>query len=324
MKGLKRLGAALVVTTAIAISASAAMAAKIAVVGGKNDDAFWNIIKKGLDDARVVVQANGGSVNYLRLQTYDNFGPDVVQLIQTAISQKVDGIVIPDWVPEAEDPVIKNAIKSGIKVILMNAGGFVKAKELGAINYVGSDEYIAGKAGGEYFAKKGKKNVVCVNTVPGAANLEARCKGVIDGITEKGGKAKQLPLPATSFGDPTAVAEAIKATLLQDKSIDGLITISASDADSAAIGITQANKTEAVMLGTFDLNQSGLDRIKGGTQGFVIDQQPYLQSLLAVTLLASAIDFGADLPTAPVLTGPGIVDASNIDATLAGVRKGAR
>ena len=78
------------------------------------------------------------------------------------------------------------------------------------------------------------------------------------------------------------------------------------------------------MLGSFDMNQAGLDRIKGGTQGFAIDQQPYLQSLLAVSLLASSIDFGTDLPVFPVLTGPGIVDASNIDATLAGVKLGAR
>ena len=324
MKNVKRLVAALATTAAIAVGTPAAMAANIAVVGGKNDDAFWNIIKKGLDDARLVVEANGGSVNYLRLQTYDNFGPDVVQLIRTAISQGVDGLVIPNWVPEAEDPAIKDALKAGITVILMNAGGQDKAIELGAINYVGSDEYIAGKAGGEYFAGKGKKNVICVNTVPGAANLEARCKGVIDGITGMGGAAKQLPLPATSFGDPTAVAEAIKATLLEDASIDGVITISAGDADSAAIGISQASKTDGVMLGSFDLNQSGLDRVKGGAQGFAIDQQPYLQSLLAVTLLASAIDFGTALPTAPLLTGPGIVDASNIDATLAGVQKGAR
>lgn len=153
-------------------------------------------------------------------------------------------------------------------------------------------------AGGEYFARQGKKNVICVNTVPGAANLEARCKGVLDGITKAGGTGKQLPLPATSFGDATAVAEAIKATLLQDGKIDGVLTISAGDADSAAIGVMQAGKTETALLGTFDLNQSGLDRIKDGTQGFAIDQQPYLQSLLAVTLLASAIDFGTDLPTA--------------------------
>lgn len=311
-------------TTALVATGSAAISAEIAVIGGSNDDAFWNIIKKGIDDATPAVEANGGKVTYLRLVNYDNFAPDVVQLIRTAISMEVDGLVIPNWVPEAEDPAIKDAMAAGIKVILMNAGGADKAMELGAINYVGSDEYVAGVAGGEYFAAHGQKNVLCVNTIPGAANLEARCQGVIDGISGKGGKAAQLPLPSTSFGDATAVAEAIKAELLKDDTIDGIITISAGDADSAAIGIEQASKTGKTMLGTFDLNQAGLDRVKGGTQMFAIDQQPYLQSYLAVSLLAANIDFGTDLPTFPVLTGPGIVDASNIDATLAGVGKGAR
>lgn len=324
---MKKLGKAIgIMATAVVLGfgVSSAMAASIAVVGGSNDDAFWNLIKKGIDDARPAVEANGGSVNYLRLVNYDNFAPDVVQLIRTAISQNVDGLVIPNWVPEAEDPAIKDAMAAGIKVILMNAGGAEKARELGAINYVGSDEYIAGKTGGEYFGDKGSKHVICVNTIPGAANLEARCKGVIDGITAKGGKAEQLPLPSSSFGNATAVAEAIKAELLKDDSIDGVITISAGDADSAAIGVQQASKVETVKLGSFDLNKAGLDRIKGGTQAFAIDQQPYLQGYLATSLLASAIDFGTSLPTFPVLTGPGIVDGSNIDATLAGVAKGAR
>lgn len=307
-----------------ALVAGAANAADIAVIGGSNDDAFWNIIKKGVDDATPAVVANGGSVNYLRLVNYDNFAPDVVQLIRTAISQNVDGLVVPDWVTEAEDPAIKEAVAKGIKVILMNAGGADKAKELGAINYVGSDEYVAGKAGGEYFGSHGQKNVLCVNTLPGTANIEARCKGVIDGITAAGGKGAQLPLPSTSFGDATAVAEAIKAEMLKDDTIDGVITISAGDADSAAIAVEQAGKTGKAMLGTFDLNQAGLDRIKAGIQMFAIDQQPYLQSYLAVSILAASIDFGTDLPTNPVLTGPGIVDAGNIDATLAGVAKGAR
>ena len=42
------------------------------------------------------------------------------------------------------------------------------------------------------------------------------------------------------------MAEAIKATLLKDASIDAVITISAGDADSAAIGIQQASATEKV------------------------------------------------------------------------------
>ena len=274
------------------LMATSALAADIAVIGGSTDDAFWNKIKKGIDDATPAVEANGGSVNYLRLVNYDNFAPDVVQLIRTAISQKVDGLVIPNWVPEAEDPAIKDAIAAGIKVILMNAGGADKAKELGAINYVGSDEYAAGLAGGTYFGDHGQKNVLCINTLPGTANIEARCKGVIEGITAKGGKGAQLPLPSSSFGNPTAVAEAIKAELLKDDTIDGLITISAGDADSAAIGVQQASKTDKVKLGSFDLNKAGLDRIKAGTQLYAIDQQPYLQGFLATTILASHIDFG--------------------------------
>ncbi|SCB36388.1 substrate-binding domain-containing protein [Rhizobium hainanense] len=324
MKHFKSICAAAVAVAAVAISAPVAMSANIAVVGGKTDDEFWNRIKKGVDDARLVVEKSGGKVTYLQLQTYDNLGPDAAQLVRTAISQGVDGIVVPNWVPQAEDEAIKAAVDAGIKVYLMNAGSIDKARELGAINYVGSDEYVAGKAGGEYLSGKGAKNVLCVNTVPGSANQEARCKGVIDGITGKGGKGKQLPLPATSFGDQTAIAEAVKATLLQDDTIDGVINISATDADAAASGINQAGKVGKVIHGTFDLNASGLARIKDGSQSFAIDQQPYLQSLLSVTLLASSIDYGTVLPTAPILTGPGIVDASNIEATLAGVKKGAR
>lgn len=321
---LANLTKVLATSALVALTATASMAADIAVIGGSNDDAFWNKIKKGIDDARPAIEANGGSVNYLRLANYDNFAPDVVQLIRTAISMEVDGLVIPNWVPEAEDPAIKDAMAAGIKVILMNAGGADKARELGAINYVGNEEYPAGVAGGEYFAKAGKKNVLCVNTLPGAANTEARCKGVADAMVAAGAASTQLPLPTTSFGDATAVAEAIKAELMKDETIDGVITISAGDADSAAIGVAQSGRADAVSLASFDLNEAGLARIKDGTQLFSIDQQPYLQGFLATSILASAIDFGTDLPTFLVLTGPGIVDSSNIDATLAGVAKGAR
>lgn len=78
------------------------------------------------------------------------------------------------------------------------------------------------------------------------------------------------------------------------------------------------------MLGTFDLSPSVLGRIQGGTQKMAIDQQPYLQSFLATTMLAAHIDFGTELATDPVLTGPAIVDADNVEVTMQGVEAGAR
>ena len=263
-------------------------------------------------------------VDYLRMQSYDNFAADAADIIRVAISQHPDGIAVPDWVYESQDPAIKEAIAAGIKVILFNAGTLEKAKELGAINYVGSDEYVAGRAGGEQLVALGAKKGVCVNTLPGTANIEARCKGMIDAMTEAGATAEQLPLPSTAFGDPAAIAEAVKAYLVQNPDVTGALTIGAGEADAAAVGIQQAGLTGTVKLGCFDFNETTLTRIKAGDQAFAIDQQPYLQALLAVTLLASNIDFGTDLPTAPLLTGPGIINASNVDATIAGVKLGAR
>ncbi len=224
MKHSKGFLRAALTTVALTFTATAVFAegTMIAVVGGKADDPFFAKVKKGIDDGTLVVEAHGGTVNYLMLQNYDNIGGDAANLVRTAISQGASVIAVPNWVPDTQDEAIKAAMDAGIPVMLYNAGGGDKAKELGAINYIGNEEYPAGVAGGEYFGSHGQKNVICVNTVPGAQNLEDRCRGIADGITPLGGVSNQLPLPASSFGDPTAVAEAIKATLLKDPTIDGL------------------------------------------------------------------------------------------------------
>jgi simple sugar transport system substrate-binding protein len=326
MKRTKQLLTALVTTAAITLGAAGAMAdgAKIFVIGGKADDPFWSKVKRGADDAGLVVKEQGGSVIWLGPQNYDNLGPDAAKLIRTALSQNPDAIVAPDWVPEAQDEALKAVVDADVPLIIYNSGGMEAADRLGAKNYIGNDEYVAGVAGGEYFGKNGVKKVLCVNTLPGATNTEARCKGIAEGIAKHGGVSEQLPLPSTTFGNPTAVAQAIKGALLKDTAVDGAITISAGDANSAATAINQAGAGDKVKLASFDMDQTTLQRIKDGTQLFAIDQQPYLQGYLAVSLLNGLVNFGLDLPTRPVLTGPGIVNAANVDATLAGAVAGVR
>jgi len=324
MKRMITLAKVLATTAVVVVGATAAMSANIAIVGGKADDPFFAKIKKGIDDATAVVSARRGKVNYLQLQNYDNIGGDAANLVRTAISQGVDIIAVPNWVPDSEDEAVKAAMAAKIPVMLYNAGGGDKAKELHAINFIGNEEYPAGLAGGRYFSKHGAKHVICVNTVPGAGNLEARCKGIHDGMAESGMKSEQLPLPASAFGDPTAVAEAIKATLLKDATIDGIFTISAGDADSAYTGVQQAGKEGAVQLGSFDMNAAGLQRIHDKQQLFAIDQQPWLQGFLAVALSDAYVNYGLAMASAPLLTGPGIVDGSNIAATMKGGEQGYR
>ena len=304
--------------------ATTASAQNIAIVGGRADDPFFAKVKRGIDDAAKLVEAHGGRVTYLPLQTYDNIGSDAANLVRTALGQGASGIAAPNWVPSAEDPAFQAVAAAGIPFLLYNAGGTKKAGELGGLNYVGTEDYSTGLAAGEYFGAHGAKNVTCVNTAPGAQNLEDRCRGVADGVAKHGGQAKQLPLPATSFGNPTAVAEAIKAALLGDSSVDGVMTQGNQDADAAANAIMQAGAAKRVTFGSFNLDQVGLDRIHGGTQTFVVDQQGYLQGFMAVFLLDAALNYAITTPTNPILTGPVVVDASNADAVSKAVKAGVR
>ena len=90
---------AALMASAMAFGATAVMAegAKILVIGGKADDPFWSIVKRGAEDAGKLVEEQGGSVTWLGPQNYDTLGADAADLIRTAIAQDADAIVGPDW-----------------------------------------------------------------------------------------------------------------------------------------------------------------------------------------------------------------------------------
>ena len=318
---MKNFKSALATAVAATVISTGAFAANIAVIAGSVEDAFMDKIKKGVDDATHMVEANGGSVQYLRTQNYENFGPDLVTLINQAIAQGVDGIAIPVWVPDAQIPALQEAAKQGIKIMQYNSGLPVKA-DINAINYFGSDEYAAGFGGGKYLAEKGAKHILCHIQVPGAINLEQRCAGVTDAGKEAGIKVTVLNTPANLDGDVTGTAEALKAEFIGDQSIDAMVSCADFGAAAGANAVEQTGMD--IMVSAFDFSPASLERISAGTQTMAIDQQPYLQGFLATSMLAAHIDFGTEISTDPVLTGPAIIDASNVDAVKAGAAKGAR
>ena len=70
-------------------------------------------------------------------------------------------------------------------------------------------------------------------------------------------------------------------------------------------------------LVTFDLNEQAAEAIQAGTIQFSIDQQPYVQGYEAVDSLWLYLTNGNDIGGGKaVLTGPSIVDSTNIAAIL--------
>ena len=261
-------------------------------------DTFWDIIRKG---ANAASEKDNVTLKY----SSDPSSGNQANLIQSAIDSKVDGIAVTLPDPPAIAPAVKKAIAAGIPVVAFNAG-IGDYADTGALSYFGSDESLAGQTGGERATQAGYKHVLCVVQFQGQVQLEARCDGVKSTFKGKYDKiyVNGLDLPS--------VKSTIGAKLAQDKSIDFIVTLGAGVALAAIDAIKDANSS--AKLGTFDFNPQIPPKIKSGELEWAIDQQPYLQGYEAIDSLwlykVNGNILGGGKPT---LTGPFLVDKSNID-----------
>lgn len=270
-------------------------------------DTYWDIIRAG---AKAAAEKLGVTLKY-------SSDPDFTKqatLVQNAIDSKVDGIALTAAGPAALAGAVKAANAAGVPVVMFDSG-IEDWQKMGAMMYFGSDEYIAGQALGKRIAQQGGKKVLCVIHQEGSTALEARCKGVGEGVP-----SQNMQVNGT---DDASVNASIVAKLQQDPSIDYIVTMGAPVALVAldAIGVAGSKAKVA----TFDLNLAAAKAIKDGKIAMAVDAQPYLQGYLAVASLwlfkTNGNVIGGGLST---LTGPAIVDASNIDVILPFAQKGTR
>jgi simple sugar transport system substrate-binding protein len=262
-------------------------------------DTYWDIIRAGAKAAEA----------HLGITLKYSSDPDFTKqatLVQNAIDSKVDGIAMTAAGPSALEAVVKAANTAKVPVVMFDSG-IEDWQRMGAIMYFGSDEYIAGQALGKRIATEGGKHALCVIHQEGSTALEARCKGVGEGL-----KSENMQVNGT---DDASVNASIAAKLQQDPSIDWIVTMGAPVALVALQSIGTAGSKAKVA--TFDLNLDAANAIKDGKIALAVDAQPYLQGYLAVESLwlykTNGNIIGGGLST---LTGPAMVDASNIGVIL--------
>lgn len=273
--------------------AAPAMAQDIIVVShGQANDPFWSVVKNGVD---LAAQHTGANVDYRAPETFDMVA--MSQLIDAAVNQEPDGIVvsIPDG--DALGPSIERAVSAGIPVISMNSGSDVAA-DLGALLHVGQSEYDAGLAAGRELANMGGSNAICINHEVGNVALDLRCGGFQEGF---GGEVVVLP----TGNDPAEIEAKVKAALASNPDIDTVLALGASLAGEPAVTAVKASGS-AARVASFDLSAGFLQSIVDGEAAFAIDQQQFLQGYLPVVFLASNAQYGL-VPGGNVPSGPNLV-----------------
>jgi simple sugar transport system substrate-binding protein len=268
------------------------------VTHGSAGDAFWDVVQNGAEAAGDDL---GVSVDYQS----DGDPQRQAQLIDAAVNQGVDGIVISMANPDALQDSVQAAVDAGIPVVTINSGAD-RSVEFGAIGHVGQDEAIAGLGAGRELAAASATNVLCVLHEAGNIGLEQRCSGAAEGL---GSDVASLQV---DINDLQGAQSTITSQLQSDPTIDAVLTLNSAVAAVAVDAAADAGSEAQVA--TFDLNADVISGIQDGDIAFAVDQQQYEQGYLPIVMLKL---YAENLNTVgggqPVLTGPGIVDADNVD-----------
>ena len=261
-------------------------------------DTFWDIVRKGAEDA--------AAKDNVKLEyTSDPDGSKQSNLVQQAVDKKVDGIALTLAKPDAMKGSVEAAKKAGIRVVALN-GGLDDWKKMGVESYFGQDEKIAGEAAGDKLKSGGAKKVLCVIHEAGNIGLEQRCDGASQGL------GTDVRTVQVDINDLQGAQSTITSQLQSDPSIDAVLALNSAVAAVGATAVTDAGSQAEVA--TFDLNADVIAGIQDGSISFAVDQQQYEQGYLPIVMLQL---YAENLNTVgggqPVLTGPGIVDATNVD-----------
>jgi len=310
---MRRLLTGLTAAAVLALGATAAMADTrvVFVTHGQAADQYWSVVKKGVDDAGKQL---GVTTEYLAPETFDM--PAMVHLLEAAIASKPDGLVVSIPDTDALSGPVKNAVAAGIPVIVIDSGGSELSRSLGALLYMGQNEYDAGVAAGKRAAAIGVKHAVCANHEVGNISLDDRCRGFQDGLGS--------PVPVLQgVMDPTEMKARILAHLNSNPDTDFILAVGSAGADPALAAVDEAGLSGKVKTGTFDLSPTILQAVDAGKMEWGIDAQQYLMGYVPVMMF----DLMKRYKLAPIEdypTGPGFVtkaDAATIvDLAKQGVR----
>src|SRR3712207_3178142 len=212
----------------------------IAVVTHGDGGSFWSVAKKGAEDAGKDLGVR------VRYSESNNDAQQQAQMIEAAVTEKVDGLAVSAPDPDAISSAVRKAVDAGIPVVTLNSG-LDAYQDLCAMTHVGQTEGLAGEAAGRRLADQGAQKLLCVIHEQGNVGLEERCEGARKGF---GGEVENMQVKGTA--DISTSLTEIQSKLQADDSFDAVLALNPDIAVAARDAVQGAN-SEAT-LATFDLS----------------------------------------------------------------------
>lgn len=234
----------------------------------------------------------------------------MIAAFEQAIAKKPNGIVVVGF-EDVLNPVIKKAMDAGIPVVTLDAD----LPDSGRIAFVGTGNFAAGKAGGEYLAKElDGKGKVALMTKPGQSNLEERMLGYEEAF--KPYPDIEIVQVADTQSDPVVAAQAAAALIQKFPDLSAIACVEGAGGAGAAAAVKEANKVGQIKIMSMDRGEDVLQEIEDGVITASVAQQtalmPYYGIQLLYNLNNSNVAITSDNKAAGVLGVPSEIDTGSI------------
>lgn len=284
---------------------------------------FWIVVIKGMEDACTLLNADCAWL----ADPVDNVD-DMAGYWDDALARNPAGIgtTVPN--PEVIRDAVGRAAEAGLPVIVFNTADPNAGTDqaLPTLFYIGANEFLGGRSNAQrVLAEAAAAGVtitkgVCPIQEVGHSGLEARCAGVQSVFDEAG-----IPLDGLTINnDVTESAGTLSDYFTANPDTNAAFFLGPNPSSSFNLYLTEAGRQPGeIFATTHDTSSEIYQMIKDGFLVQAVDQQPYLQGFETIMWLYLNSQFQL-APGGDILTGPGIIDLSNVDAivelTAAGYR----
>jgi simple sugar transport system substrate-binding protein len=283
--------------------------------GSPQGNPFWTTVVNGMNDACALLKAD---CTWLGDPSYSS--EKMASFWEDALAAKPTGIGTTAPEPEVVRSGVETARSQGIPVIIFNTADPNEGKDnaLPVLFYIGANERQGGisnarrvfaqaKADGKTIAKG-----VCTIQEQGHSGLIARCDGVKSVFDENGVALDILDIN----NDPTDSAGKIADYFKANPDTNAIFMLGPNPSSALNLYIQEAGIQPGQLYATtHDTSAEIYDMIKQGYLLQAIDQQPYLQGFETIMWLFLNSQYKL-APGGDIFTGPGVIDASNVDAIV--------
>jgi len=282
---------------------------QIAVIPKGSTHEYWKSIHAGANRAATEL---GVDIIFKGPMTESDLN-DQISVVQDFVTKKVDGIVLAPLDQNAMTTHVVEAQKAGIPVVIIDSG----VKDVKPVSYVATDNFKAGKMGGERLGKllNGKGSVIMLRYAEGSASTTDRENGFLEGIKETPGI--KVVSDNQYGGATTDSAQKASENLLSrfapggKPAIDGIFCCNESTTFGMLRALQDAKLAGTIKFVGFDSSDALVQALKGGQIDALVLQNPEVMGYTGVKLLVQSIR-GQKVDD-KVDTGATVVDAKNMN-----------